>query len=99
MLLVFGVVGVPNTATSLRLTVVRPTGRQHTREILLETGETGLAEIRASIAPLQGDEVGELRAEFRFGGATEASYVATLEILDELAAPVAKPPPGSARLH
>lgn len=99
MLLVFGVVGLPNTVTPLRLTVVSPSGRHQTRELLLDTGETGLAEIRANIAPLGVDDVGELRAEFRFGNDTEARHVATLEIVDRRFSIIPKSPLGSAQFH
>ena len=99
MLLVFGMVGVPNTVAPLRLTVVSPSGRHLTREVLVDTGETGLAEVRADIAPLQVDDVGELRAEFRFGDDTDASHVATLAIVDGRFSIMPKSPPGSAQVH
>jgi hypothetical protein len=99
MLLVFGVTGLPNTVTPLRLTLVSPGGRQQTREVLLETGETGFAEIRADITPLHVADVGELRAEFRFGHDTEASHVATLAIVDGHFSVVARLPTGGAQLH
>jgi hypothetical protein len=99
MLLVFGVAGVPNTVAPLRLTVVSPGGRHLTREVLVDTGETGLAEIRANIAPLRIDDVGELRAEFRFGGDAEASHIATLEVVDNRVTVAPERPPGSSRVH
>jgi hypothetical protein len=99
MLLVFGVTGLPNTVTPLRLTLVSPGGRQQTREVLLESGETGFAELRADVASFHVADVGELRAEFRFGNETEASHVATLAIVDGHFSILARPPTGAAQVH
>ena len=99
MWLVFGVEGKPKAETTLRLTIVWPSGKSRTNDIILKIGEHGFIEVRANMSPLVVNEVGHLRAEFRFDSDSEPRHVARLAILDAPFSILPTAPPNAAPTH
>jgi hypothetical protein len=82
MFLVFGVSGEPNTKATLHITIVWPNDHKVSHSIPLELRSTGYIDVNADMTPLVVNQIGELRAEFRFGNDSSPCYVAALRIVD-----------------
>jgi hypothetical protein len=83
MFLAFGVSAPPRTEATLFLTLVWPHERRIANSVILDVGESGFIDVAADMGNLPVDQLGDLRAEFRFSEGGEPSHVAILRIADK----------------
>jgi len=83
MCLVFAVRGAPKSKPMVHVTIVRPGGDRVANAIPIDLGPSGGIEVTATMGPLLINEVGEIRAEFRFDGDVAPCHVATLRVVEQ----------------
>ena len=100
MFLVFAVSGEPGSKFPITLAMVWPSGKRVPNTVNLQLSNNGYLEVVVNMTPLLTNELGQLRAEFRFAERSPApNHVATLLIVDAPFSVPANAPPGSAPSH